>query len=136
MPNFRKNPEFHYANKTLYSSVQPAVSATQTLPPPPLPPAAATQPQTAVNAPSLLMAAPTITIKVRAETDQDFIEMDIDSMNTSFDEFKATCLGEMERFEQSGLVVDRVRKLPNVLIRNTRDVKRLRDGQEIEFVFK
>ncbi len=77
-----------------------------------------------------------ITIKVKAETDRDFIEMDIDSFNTSFDDFKSACINEMERLEQDGLIVDRVRKLPNVLVRNTKDVKRFRDGQEIEFVFK
>ncbi len=74
-----------------------------------------------------------ITIKVRAHGDEDFVELDIDKRMT-FDQFKTACVNELDHIT-NGSPVFKIRKLPNVLIRKTADVKRLKQEQEIEFIF-
>ena len=73
-----------------------------------------------------------ITVKVKCNFDEDFIELDINK-GMSFEKFKATCLEELENHYV--LPVVKIRKLPNVLMRDDRDMGRLKDNQEIEFVF-
>ena len=77
-----------------------------------------------------------ITIKVKTEHESDFIEMEIDRSNMSFDEFKIACVAELDDILDKTLPVVKIRKLPNILIRNTRDIKRLKNNQEIEFIFE
>jgi hypothetical protein len=72
-----------------------------------------------------------ITIKIRTHLEIDFIEVDLNTNKTSFDEFKRICIDELEL---KNTVILKIRKLPNILIRNDRDVKRLKDSQEIEIV--
>jgi hypothetical protein len=72
-----------------------------------------------------------ITIKIRTNLEIDFIEVDLNTNKTSFDEFKRICIDELEL---KNMVILKIRKLPNILIRNDRDVKRLKDGQEIEII--
>ena len=72
-----------------------------------------------------------ITIKIRVHLELDFIEVDLIPDKTSFEEFKKICIDELEL---KITVISKIRKLPNILIRNDKDVKRLKDGQEIEII--
>jgi hypothetical protein len=75
-----------------------------------------------------------ITIRLKANTDEDFIEIDIDKAETSFDVFKEICRKELNHVDDFKSIF-KIRKLPNILIRNTNDVRRLKNEQEIEVVF-
>ena len=74
---------------------------------------------------------------MRTNLDDDFVEIDIDPSNTSFEAFKNICIREFDYVEADfdKLRLHRVKKLPNVLIRNTNDVKRLKNDQSVEFYF-
>lgn len=75
-----------------------------------------------------------ITIKVRAHNNEDFVELDIDR-NMSFEKFKKQCISELDSVDTNSPLL-KIRKLPNVLIRDSRDLKRLKQDQEIVFIFK
>ena len=75
-----------------------------------------------------------ITVRIRANTDEDFIEVDIDRLNAKFDEFKDIIVKELDHLDKK-LQIFKIRKLPNILIRNTNDIKRLKNDQEIEVIF-
>ena len=160
-PAYLSHPEFHYANNSLYArygdtpSDQPAtkkatthtadhqlisrVESTAT---------ATANPEKAINKASKPTSPPQvvanavtttsenqasiITVRVRASTDDDFIELDVDKRTTSFDAFKAMCCRELERPAAS---VSKIRKLPNLLVRNDRDIQRLVHEQHVELVF-
>ena len=82
------------------------------------------------------MAKPTlITVKIRDSEELDFIEVDLDIGNTTFDLFKEIVYKELE-YEKKDAEILKVRKLPNVLIRNTNDIRRLKEDQEIEIIFR
>lgn len=137
IPNFKRYPEFHYSHKSLYSESSPPV--TQTV----------VEPQNVktneINSSSKNNHSNTptkseleiVTIKVRTNLDEDFVEIDIDPSNTSFEVFKNICIREFDYVEADfdKLRLHRVKKLPNVLIRNTNDVKRLKNDQSVEFYF-
>lgn len=74
-----------------------------------------------------------ITIRIKCNFDEDFIEVDIDKLSTDFESFKKICLSELDQSMSGSLV--KIRKLPNILIRNSKDIRRLKNEQEIEFVF-
>ncbi len=74
----------------------------------------------------------TKTIKIRDIDEIDFIEIDLDTENTTIEKFKEIIKYELElNFE-----ILKIRKLPNILIRNNKDIQRLKDDQEIEIIFK
>ena len=121
-PNFKKNPDFYYANKNFYSA---APNQKEVDPEPKLIDAK-------VNAQENTNDQNIITIKIRVHKQEDFVEIDIDR-NLSFEKFKQICIDELE-IENEDLPIVKIRKLPNVLIRKTQDIKRLKNDQEIEFL--
>lgn len=86
----------------------------------------------ATNNDLLASDADIITIKARAHGDEDFVELDIDKRMT-FVEFKAACISELDHIEKDAPVL-KIRKLPNVLVRKTADIKRIKPDQEIELI--
>jgi hypothetical protein len=75
-----------------------------------------------------------IAVRFRANTDEDFVEIDLDKENTSYDEFKNILFHELSHIDRK-LSINKIRKLPNILIRNTSDIRRLKNEQEIEVFF-
>jgi hypothetical protein len=75
-----------------------------------------------------------IAVRFRANTDEDFVEIDLDKENTSYDEFKNILFHELSHIDRK-LSIYKIRKLPNILIRNTSDIRRLKNEQEIEVFF-
>lgn len=153
MPNFKKYPEFHYTNTSLYEpSIKPQNS------PPQKAHATTTTTTTATGSSSLValssqvekynigdqertvMLSPSVdvvTIRVKTNLDDDFIEVDLDRLNTDFNRFKEICIRELQDCVHIGndYILQKIRKIPNILIRNTNDIRRLKNEQAIEFVF-
>ena len=76
-----------------------------------------------------------ITIRLKASTDEDFVEIDLDKENTSIEEFKEIIFRELEHIDCKSQIY-KIRKMPNILIRNTNDLKRLKNEQNIEVIFQ
>ncbi len=74
-----------------------------------------------------------ITLKLRVHSDVDFIEFDVDTTTLSFTGFKQLCATELQIDAEN---IEKIRKLPNVLIRNDNDIRRLKTDQEIEICIK
>lgn len=147
IPNYKKHPEFHYANSGLFSLEQQSSSSSTNNKP--------VEPTTATTVNSLarhktIQAAQVeqhnengtnsrfTTIKIRTNLDEDFVEIDFDRLNTNFEAFKEMCINEFVDYvdiDFGVMKLDKIRKLPNVLIRNTNDVKRLKEDQSVEFFF-
>lgn len=72
-----------------------------------------------------------ITIKMRTQLETDFIEVDFDPNDTSFEKFKLICKQELDLNYNE---IIKIRKLPNIIIRNDKDIKRIKNGQEIEIL--
>jgi hypothetical protein len=72
-----------------------------------------------------------LVVKVRCDKDDDFIEVDLDRGCLTFNYFVDTLCAELG-VDKNAVV--KIRKCPNTLIRNDRDVSRLLDFQEIELV--
>jgi len=70
-------------------------------------------------------------VRVANSDEKDFIEIDI-SRQTSFDQLVSTVRSELAVGDTA--VVRKVRKLPDTIVRNDRDVRRLHDYQELELV--
>ena len=68
-------------------------------------------------------------LRVQGSQESDFIEMEVPSL--CYQSLLKSCAEELE-VEVSRIA--KIRKLPDVLIRNDCDVKRMRSGQEIEVV--
>ncbi|CAF0909956.1 unnamed protein product [Brachionus calyciflorus] len=122
VPNFVRNPQFHYADKNLFESQSNKETLKKT-----------EKSQEYFQVVQESKKQEIITIRVRSNSDKDFIEFDIDRQNLEFAEFKLLCQRELEVDEN--YKVYKIRKLPNILIRNTNDIRRLKNEQEIEFVF-
>lgn len=75
----------------------------------------------------------TLVLKCRLanSNEKDFIEIEIAHSCLKFETLVATCLSEFEIDRQK---LQKIRKLPNTIIRNDRDVNRLIQYQEIEVV--
>lgn len=156
IPNFKRHPEFHYADNTLYSS-------SSSSPPPPAPPLAPPQqsqtnhnqslPHTKNNNTDLIIhqnnisshnnirngASELITIKLRTNLDPDFVEMDlIPSEVASFERFREACMREFTHvhINTERVFLHRIRKLPDVLVRNLGDLRRLKSNDALEFCFR
>ena len=150
-PNYAKNPEFHYANSHLYNSSSQGRENPDTIGAKAS--EALIQSQISEKKPfkrefsesvylpaSKIGDAPAnppeyVTIKIRSHLDDDFIEIDIDKANLSIDQFKELCNRELGEFDKSIRSIIKIRKLPNVLVRNTTDIKRFRNDQEIELIY-
>ena len=73
-----------------------------------------------------------IRARISEAKERDFIELDIDLYACSFQELQTILCRELRISTE----VRKVRKLPNTIIRNDRDVQRLVEGSEIELVLE
>lgn len=71
-----------------------------------------------------------MTIKLKSNLVSEFIEIDLDINNTNFEEFTRICLQELNLSNE--IVPKKIIKEGNILVRNTRDIKRLKNNNEIE----
>jgi ankyrin repeat protein len=118
IPNYLSHPQFHYSNANYFKALKPKDNdQKQEL----------IEEKTTKN----VDIKDSITVRIRLNTDKDFIEFDIDRLNTTIEQFKMICYQELDNFDKS-LCIKKIRKLPNILIRNTNDIKRLKNEQEIE----
>lgn len=139
VPNYLANPEFLYANSNLYTSYTASSKSNdvqlesdnklieQDKPNKYIP-------QSKSYDSMLSKESEVITIRLKANEDEDFIEIDIDKLNINFEEFKEMCYKELDHIDRK-MKIFKIRKLPNILIRNTNDIKRLRNEQEIQVIF-
>ena len=76
-----------------------------------------------------------IVLKVRVanKNDPDFIEVELPVTDLTFSRLLRVCTEELEI---NPSMVIRVRKLPNTIVRKDKDLARLKDGQELEFVLQ
>jgi hypothetical protein len=126
VPNFVKYPDFHYGNKDLFDIKPVEVLKTN------LTTREIFKKEQAIqNEPK---TSEIITIRVKSSTDEDFIELDIDKLNIDFEAFKDLCRKELDHIDVRRTIF-KVRKLPNILMRNSSDVRRLKNEQEIEIIF-
>ena len=70
-------------------------------------------------------------VRVANSNEKDFIEIDI-SQQIAFDQLVTLMRSELA--VDAKAVVQKVRKLPDTIVRNDRDVQRLRNYQELELV--
>ncbi|XP_043237777.1 ankyrin repeat domain-containing protein 40-like [Amphibalanus amphitrite] len=77
-----------------------------------------------------------LVLKVRVAgvpAEADFVELQLPLSELTFDRLLRECCRELNI---DGQVIDRVRKLPNTLVRRDSDVRRLTDYQELELVVR
>ena len=76
-----------------------------------------------------------IVLKLRIANleDKDFIEVDLDKSSLTYENLVSLCCHE---FDVKAHNIKRVRKLPNTIVRNDKNVKRLLPFQELEIVLK
>ncbi|KAG8543646.1 hypothetical protein GDO81_024122, partial [Engystomops pustulosus] len=78
-----------------------------------------------------------LVLKVRIQSsspaDNDFIEVEMDREELTYRELLRVCSYELGVSPES---VERIRKLPNTMLRKDKDVARLQDFQELELVLK
>ena len=134
-PAFLKNPSFHYSNKTLYSFDTSSQVKTDTS----LLKATDETTETLLNPKRIKfldkhIERDIVTVRFKASTDEDFVEIDLDKANTTFEEFKELIYKELNHIDKN-LCISKIRKLPNVLVRNTSDIRRLKEEQEIVVFF-
>ena len=67
--------------------------------------------------------------RIANSIEKDFVEVDVPSL--TYVELLQSCCEELE-VEQAA--VEKIRKLPNILVRKDKDVLRLGDQQELELV--
>ena len=71
-------------------------------------------------------------LRIADSIDKDFIEVELDRKELTFANLIKVCKEELSI--TNGQEIQKVRKLPNTLVRKDKDVKRLKQFQEIEFV--
>ncbi|XP_018428216.1 PREDICTED: ankyrin repeat domain-containing protein 40 [Nanorana parkeri] len=74
-----------------------------------------------------------VRIQSNAPGDNDFIEVEMDREALSYRDLLRVCCYEMGVSPDN---VERIRKLPNTMLRKDKDVARLQDFQELELVLK
>lgn len=76
-----------------------------------------------------------IVLKLRISNleDKDFVEVDLNKSSLTYENLVSICCHE---FDVEADDIKRVRKLPNTIVRNDKDVKRLLPFQELEVVLK
>ncbi|CAH1273894.1 ANKRD40 [Branchiostoma lanceolatum] len=78
-----------------------------------------------------------LVLKVRVanpmQMENDFIEIEMDRSKLTFRDLLAACCRELQVQPEK---VQKIRKLPNTMLRKDKDVTRLHDFQEIELVLK
>jgi hypothetical protein len=70
-------------------------------------------------------------VRVAHAADTDFIEIELDHNNLTYENLVSIMCQELEVEKQ---IVHKVRKLPDTIVRKDKDVKRLKDFQELELV--
>ena len=71
-------------------------------------------------------------LKVKLERDKDFIEVDVpDTTKITYKDLFDTICRELQCCNNGHL---KLRKLPNTILRNDKDVKRLTNYQELEII--
>ncbi|XP_047612752.1 putative ANKRD40 C-terminal-like protein [Phacochoerus africanus] len=78
---------------------------------------------------------PELVLKVRIQShkENDFIEVELDRQKLSYQNLlKVSCCELGINPEQ----VEKIRKLPNTLLRKDKDILRLRDSQEVELILR
>ena len=132
VPNYLQNPEFPYSESatefatrlgipsTGYSATQEILSDKNNI-------------SSGNTVCSTVTEESTLVLKCRlADSEEtDFIEVELSQKCLNFEALVKTCLSE---FDIDRTKLKKVRKLPNTIIRNDRDVKRLFQYQEIEIV--
>ena len=76
-----------------------------------------------------------IRARVSEGEERDFIELDIDLDACSFEDLTSVLCKEL-KIDIQVLTVRKVRKLPNTIVRNDRDVQRLIEGSAVELVLR
>lgn len=74
-----------------------------------------------------------VKLRIADSEEKDFIEVDLDKSNLTFPILEAVCCKELD-IEAND--IKKIRKLPNTIVRNDKDVKRLVPFQELEVVLK
>ncbi|XP_065667407.1 ankyrin repeat domain-containing protein 40 [Hydra vulgaris] len=77
-----------------------------------------------------VISSPELVLKIKEVKQTDFIEIELDLSNLTYQNLIDTCAYELKL--KSSLDISKVRKLPNTIIRKDKDVKRLNQFQEIE----
>ena len=75
-----------------------------------------------------------LVVKLRVancKDEEDFIEVELDRRNLTYTSFVQMCVGELGIQTEN---IKKIRKLPNTIVRNDKDVLRLQQFQEIEIV--
>ena len=72
-------------------------------------------------------------LRIANSEDKDFIEVDLDRSSLTFQILEIVCCDELG-IEANN--IKKIRKLPNTIVRNDRDTKRLVSFQELEVVLK
>ncbi|XP_033108092.1 ankyrin repeat domain-containing protein 40-like isoform X2 [Anneissia japonica] len=72
-------------------------------------------------------------VRVANAADTDFIEVELDRGNLTFQTLIEVCCRELNA---SPDLLVKVRKLPNTIVRKDKDVRRFHDFQELEFVLR
>ncbi|XP_053309793.1 ankyrin repeat domain-containing protein 40 [Spea bombifrons] len=74
-----------------------------------------------------------VRIQSTASGDNDFIEVEMDREDLTYRELLRVCCYELKICTEQ---VEKIRKLPNTILRKDKDVARLQDFQELELVLK
>ncbi|KAM8947408.1 ankyrin repeat domain-containing protein 40 [Pelodytes ibericus] len=74
-----------------------------------------------------------VRVQVTAPADNDFIEVEMDRDELTYRELLRVCCYELSVHPEQ---VEKIRKLPNTILRKDKDVARLQDFQELELVLK
>lgn len=121
-PNYLANPVFPYT--------QPVVSTSGTAEP-----KKTHQESIRVNGLSNTMSSPNdeLVLKIRVAylDEKDFIEVEMDRSNLTFEALKSIMCKELGVERR---LINKIRKLPNTILRKDKDVQRLCDFQELEVV--
>ena len=72
-------------------------------------------------------------MRVADSEEEDFIEVDLDKSSLTFQFLVSVCCQELGIEAKN---VKKIRKLPNTIVRNDKDVKRLVPFQELEVVME
>jgi len=79
----------------------------------------------------MFVAELVLKVRVANSNEKDFIEIDV-PQQTTFDQLVALIRSELALDPKA--IVRKVRKLPDTIVRNDRDVSRLHNFQELELV--
>ncbi|XP_022801131.1 ankyrin repeat domain-containing protein 40-like [Stylophora pistillata] len=136
VPNYLRNPEFFYAEKVTFGKEDPRFRQQETTISNTWKHESSTDTNASVY--SNCYAAHSekeIVVKLRVadSEEKDFIEVDLDKSNLTF-RFLVTIFCQELGIEANN--IKKIRKLPNTIVRNDKDVKRLVPFQELEVVIK